>query len=59
MRRLWGRLTSVNVQKAVWGLDERGLSYERVEAGGAHGVVDDPGYRAMNPNGLVPTLEED
>ncbi|MDP4026179.1 glutathione S-transferase family protein [Methylobacterium sp. NEAU 140] len=59
MRKLWGRLTSVNVQKAVWGLDEAGLPYERVEAGGAHGVVNDPAYRAMNPNGLVPTLEED
>ncbi|MGU3662845.1 glutathione S-transferase family protein [Methylobacterium sp. A49B] len=59
MRRLWGRLTSVNVQKAVWGLDEAGLAYERIEAGGAHGVVNDPAYRALNPNGLVPTLEED
>lgn len=59
MRRLWGRLTSVNVQKAVWGLDEAGLPYERVAAGGAHGVVNDPGYRTLNPNGLVPTLEED
>lgn len=59
MRRLWGRLTSVNVQKAVWGLDEAGLAYERVPAGGAHGVVSDPAYRALNPNGLVPTLEED
>ncbi|MGH1589205.1 glutathione S-transferase family protein [Methylobacterium phyllosphaerae] len=59
MRRLWGRLTSVNVQKAVWALDEAGLPYERVEAGGSHGVVDDAGYRAMNPNGLVPTLEEE
>lgn len=59
MRRLWGRLTSVNVQKAVWGLDEAGLAYERIEAGGSHGVVNDPAYRALNPNGLVPTLEED
>ncbi|MCJ2058887.1 glutathione S-transferase family protein [Methylobacterium sp. J-048] len=59
MRKLWGRLTSVNVQKAVWALDEAGLAYERIEAGGAHGVVDDPAYRARNPNGLVPTLEED
>ena len=59
MRRLWGRLTSVNVQKAVWGLDEAGLEYARVDAGGAHGVVQDPAYRALNPNGLVPTLEED
>ena len=59
MHKLWGRLTSVNVQKAVWALDEAGLAYERIEAGGAHGVVSDPAYRAMNPNGLVPTLEED
>lgn len=59
MRRLWGRLTSVNVQKAVWALDEAGLAYERVEAGGAHGIVNDPAYRTLNPNGLVPTLEED
>jgi glutathione S-transferase len=59
MRRLWGRLNSVNVQKAAWALDEAGLPYERIEAGGAHGIVQDPAYRAMNPNGLVPTLEED
>ena len=59
MRRLWGRANSVNVQKALWGLDESELAYERVEAGGAHGVVSDPAYRAMNPNGLVPVLEED
>ncbi|SEP46943.1 glutathione S-transferase [Methylobacterium sp. ap11] len=59
MRRLWGRLSSVNVQKAVWGLEELGLPYERVEAGGAFGRVRDPDYVAMNPNGLVPVLEED
>jgi glutathione S-transferase len=59
MRRLWGRMNSVNVQKAAWALDEAGLAFEAIEAGGAHGVVDDPAYRAMNPNGLVPTLEED
>ncbi|GLS45726.1 glutathione S-transferase family protein [Methylobacterium brachythecii] len=59
MRRLWGRANSVNVQKAIWGLEEAGLPYQRVDAGGAHGVVNEPAYRAMNPTGLVPTLEED
>lgn len=59
MRRLWGRANSVNVQKALWALEELGLPYERVEAGGAHGVVDEPAYRTLNPNGLVPVLEED
>ena len=58
-RKLWGRASSVNVQKALWALDELELSYEHIEAGGAHGVVGDTAYRAMNPNGLVPTLEED
>lgn len=57
--RLWGRASSVNVQKAIWALEELGLPYARIEAGGAHGVVGEAHYRAMNPNGLVPTLEED
>ena len=59
MLRVWGRLSSINVQKVVWCLDELGLPYERREAGGAYGVVDTPEYRRMNPNGLVPTIEED
>ena len=59
MLKVWGRLSSINVQKVVWCLDESGLVYERVEAGGQYGVVNTPEYRALNPNGLVPTLEED
>jgi glutathione S-transferase len=57
--KVWGRLSSINVQKVVWCLDEVGASFERVDAGGEHGVVNGPEYRAMNPNGLVPTFEED
>lgn len=56
---IWGRLSSVNVQKVVFAADALGLAYERREAGGVHGVVDTPEYRAMNPNGLVPTLQDD
>jgi glutathione S-transferase len=56
---LWGRMTSINVQKAVFALGETGVPYERREAGGAFGVVGTPEYRALNPNGLVPTLEDD
>ena len=59
MLRLWGRTTSSNVQKVLWLAGEIGLPYERVDAGGAYGVVDTPAYRAMNPNGLVPTIEDD
>lgn len=59
MPKLWGRLSSINVQKATWCLDEIGAPYERVDAGGAFGIVDTPAYRAMNPNGLVPVLDDD
>ena len=59
MLKLWGRANSVNVKKALWCLEELALPYERVDAGMQYGVVNTPEYRAMNPNGLVPTLDED
>ena len=59
MLKIWGRVNSVNVKKALWCLEELRLPYERIEAGLQHGVVNTPEYRKMNPNGLVPTLEED
>ena len=58
MLKIWGRLPSVNVQKVVWCADELGLEYERIEAGGQYGVVNSPEYRAMNPNGLVPVIDD-
>jgi glutathione S-transferase len=59
MLRIWGRTSSVNVQKVVWCCDEIGLPYERVDAGGAFGRNNTPEYLAMNPNGLVPVIEDD
>ena len=57
--RLWGRISSVNVQKVVWTADELGLACERLDAGGTFGVVTTPEYRRMNPNSLVPVIEDD
>lgn len=59
MLTIWGRLSSVNVQKVVWCADELGLDYERRDVGGKFGGNDTPQYLAMNPNGLVPVIEED
>jgi glutathione S-transferase len=59
MLRIWGRTSSVNVQKVVWCCDELGLPYERLDAGGAFGRNNTPEYLAMNPNGLVPVIEDD
>jgi len=57
--RLWGRLNSINVQKAAWILDELDLAWEHVPAGGDSGRVDTPEFRAMNPHGKVPVLEDE
>jgi glutathione S-transferase len=59
MLRLWGRTNSSNVMKVLWLLEELGAAYERIDAGGAFGKTDTPAYRAMNPLGVVPTIEED
>lgn len=60
MRRiLWGRSTSSNVMKVIWTLEELKLPYERMDVGGPFGKTDTAEYRAMNPTGLVPTLQED
>lgn len=57
--KLWGRANSTNVRKALWCAAELDLNPEHLEVGGAFGGVDTPEYRALNPNGLVPCLEDD
>jgi glutathione S-transferase len=59
MIKIWGRNTSVNVQKVMWAVGELGLPHERIDIGGPFGKNNEPAYLAMNPNGLVPTLQED
>lgn len=56
--KLWGRASSANVQKALWALEELGLDYEHHLVGGVYGGLDAPAFRAMNPNGLVPVLQD-
>ena len=61
-REILGKLASLGdkgleVQAAF--CEELGLGYERVAAGGAFGRTRDPDYLAMNPNALVPTIEDD
>jgi glutathione S-transferase len=46
------------VQKALYCIEELGLPYQRIDAGRGYGIVDTPEYKAMNPNSLVPTLED-
>jgi len=59
MIKIWGRNTSSNVQKAMWAVGELKLEHTRIDVGGAFGKNNEAPYLAMNPNGLVPTLEEE
>lgn len=60
--RLWGRKSSINVQKVLWCLAELGLKegkdFERIDAGLHFGKNRTPEFLKLNPNGLVPTLED-
>ncbi|MBC7779767.1 MAG: glutathione S-transferase [Proteobacteria bacterium] len=58
MVRIWGRRAALNVQKVLWCADEAGIAYTQIDAGQHHGVVNEPRYRALNPNGRIPTIED-
>ena len=59
MLKIWGRMSSINVKKVVWTAQELGLDFQRTEAGGLFGVVTTTEYMALNPNSLVPVIEDD
>ena len=59
MLRIWGRVNSVNVKKALWAAEELALKYERIDAGMQFGVTKTPEYLRMNPTALVPTIDDD
>ncbi len=58
MIRVWGRRNSVNVQKVLWTLAELDLPFLRETVGGSFGGNRDADYLRMNPNGLVPTIQD-
>jgi glutathione S-transferase len=58
MLNIWGRISSINVRKVVWCAQELGLDFQRTEAGGRFGVVQTPDYLALNPNAMVPTIDD-
>lgn len=59
MLTIWGRENSNNVKKALWCAAELGLNFTHINAGGAYGKVNEAHFRALNPNGLVPLLQDD
>ena len=58
MITIWGNADSVNVQKILWCCEELALPYRRIDAGRHFGVVNTEAFRKLNPNRLVPTIDD-
>ncbi len=58
MLKIWGRKTSINVQKVMWTVAELDLAHERIDAGGPFGRLDTPEFAALNPFRCIPVIED-
>ena len=58
MLKIWGRRNSGNVQKVMWLVGELSLEHEHIPAGGPFGRLSDPEFGALNPNRLIPVMED-
>jgi glutathione S-transferase len=56
--KLWGRISSINVRKVMWTAQYLELPIARVDAGGKFGLLDTPEYQRMNPNAMIPVLQD-
>jgi glutathione S-transferase len=59
MAKVLGRVTSINVRKLLWALDEIGETYEREDWGLPLRDPQVPEFLSLNPNGQVPVFIED
>jgi len=58
MLKVYGRANSINVRRVLWMLDEVGEKYEREDWGRGFRSTDDPTFRAINPVGVVPVIDD-
>lgn len=59
MLQIWGRPTSINVQKVMWTVGELGLEHVRHDAGGQAGGLDTEEFARLNPHRRIPVIDDD
>ena len=59
MLKILGRASSINVRKVLWLCDELGLTYQREEWGEGFKSTHDARFLALNPNAMIPVIQDD
>lgn len=59
MLKIYGYAESINVRKVLWACEELGLPFEREDWGGSFRSTADARFRALNPVGMVPVIDDD
>ena len=57
--KIYGRLSSANVQKVIWFCKEANISFESLIYGGIHGGTKTSKFAKLNPNSKVPVINDD
>jgi glutathione S-transferase len=58
MLKIYGYAQSINVRKVLWVCAELALPFEREEWGGTARSASEPEFRALNPVGMVPVIDD-
>jgi glutathione S-transferase len=58
MLKIYGYAASINVRKVLWACEELALPFEREDWGGGLRSTSDPQFRALNPVGMVPVIDD-
>jgi glutathione S-transferase len=58
MLKIQGYAASINVRKVLWACEELEVPYEREDWGGGFRSTAEPAFRARNPVGLVPVIDD-
>jgi glutathione S-transferase len=59
MLKLYGYAQSINVRKVLWACDELSVAFEREDWGGRFRSTSEPRFRALNPVGMVPVIDDE
>lgn len=59
MLKILGRASSINVRKVLWVCEELSISYHREDWGEGFKSPQEPAFKRMNPNAMIPVLQEE